>query len=165
MLLSFLRKLRTPSRPIPAPFARTRLNVELLESRDCPALTLEAVVLPGHEVQLSGHYSGEDPENVTVVFSGAVTSFSTTLDANGAYSVTTSDAGLGTVYAEAFGGEGGSASDDIVVDSPELSVSITNVTATTVTVAGTLTDLDAEGRTVAARVRLCGSSPYLFRYP
>ena len=67
-------------------------------SYTAPEITLNAEVLTGHQVQLTGAVTDAQPSGVTVTFSGAA-SGSTTTDGNGDFSFTTSQASLGTVYA------------------------------------------------------------------
>src|SRR5262245_10663162 len=78
------------------------LKLELLELRDCPAgITLDAVVQQGHMVELSGHVDGPNAAGAIVLFSGAVATL-TIADSEGNYSITTTDAVLGNVYASAW---------------------------------------------------------------
>jgi hypothetical protein len=154
---------------------RTRLAVEVLEKRDCPAITLSAQVLPGHQVLLTGtvqvdgtnqfgvtnsspfctssnsmEIGGTSSSGISVVFSGAV-SGSTTTDGSGDFSFVASGASLGTVYAvgsDASQSYSELASATIAVNAPVLSLAITGVTANTVTLSGSVSGLDAAGQTV-----------------
>jgi hypothetical protein len=121
------------------------LKLELLEARDCPTgITLEAVVLTDHMVQLSGHVDGENAAGSTIWFTGAVQT-STTADSNGDYSITTGDATLGNVYAAAWFNESpftDTVSDAIEVAAPSINFGITDMTDETVTISGTLVDID-----------------------
>jgi hypothetical protein len=78
----------------------TRLSLEQLEARDCPALiTLHAAVNESlHEVTLTGQLTEGVVGNVAVHFSGAVIG-STVTDSNGYFTFATTEASLGTVYA------------------------------------------------------------------
>ena len=151
-LFSRMRSTKTIDR-------RPRLWVEQLEARDCPALSIDflpvsvlsATVLPGHEVLLAGDLHSAD---ATVTFSGAV-SATTTTDAAGNFSLVTSDATLGAVYAAAGGDE---ASANIAVAAPALSLSLVYDSASTVTLSGTMTDIDAAGATVTFTGLVAGST-------
>ncbi len=119
----------------------------MLEDRDCPAasgFSFEALVLPNHLVQLNGQVSGEHAANAVVSFSGAVTD-SVIADENGNFTLTTSAATEGAVYAiglydgQAFSPE---MSAWIDVAAPSIDVAITDITANTVTFSGTLFDID-----------------------
>ncbi len=130
----------------------TNLAVEALEARDVPALlgdslTLGVQVLPGQGVQLSGVVAGRHVADATVLFSGAVTG-STTTDAAGNYALTTNSATLGLVFAsvEMKGNLlPATASAIIAVAAPSVTLSMTQMTDDTVTLAGTLKDIDAAG--------------------
>jgi len=116
-----------------------------------PVLTLSTQVLPGHEVQLSGAVTGAHPAGVVVTFSGAAAG-STTTDANGNYAFTSAGAALGTVYAHGVDDllqSSNTASAAIVDTAPVVTMSITDMTATTVTLSGKVTDVDAAGQTFA----------------
>jgi len=132
-----------------------RPRVEMLEDRWCPDasaalaalhVTAAAEVLPGHQVRLTGSVTGGDTAGLTVIFTGAVNS-TTTTDANGNFSFTTSEASLGLVYATGLGMD--TASADIVASRPDVSaLSITYVDQDTVSVTGTLTSMDPGGKTI-----------------
>lgn len=152
-MFGFFSRTRSTSRKT---LNRPRLSVEQLETRDCPALilqsflTVNAQVLAGHQVELTGTLSGADAADETVIFSGAVTG-STITDADGDYSFTTADATLGTVSAVALDLQKdmlGTASTVVAVDAPAVTLSLTYVSQQTVTLSGTLTDIDAAGQTV-----------------
>jgi hypothetical protein len=128
--------------------AAVRLRVEGLEDRWCPAtpISFTAQVLPGHQVQLSGNLAGEAVAGVVVTFTGAVNA-TTTTDSTGAFSYTTSDASLGIVYASAS--EFDDAAAEIAVERPDISaLSLKYSDEESITVTGSLTDIDAAGRTI-----------------
>src|SRR5260370_37009124 len=75
-----------------------RPRIDELEERCCPAdshVTLNALVLPSHMVQLSGTVSGGLVAGLQVQFTGTVAGVTTT-DTNGNFSYTTRNASLGT---------------------------------------------------------------------
>src|SRR5262245_40075559 len=79
-----------------------RLALEALERRDllaAPSITgFTATTLVGHVARLSGTVTDENPATVRITFSGAV-SGSTTVDATGHFSFSTTNAVLGSVTA------------------------------------------------------------------
>jgi len=129
-----------------------RLAVELLEDRTCPSgITFDALVLPEHQVQLSGVLTGEYAAGAIVEFSGAV--YGTAIaDTNGRYIFTTEWATQGTVYAVGLH-EGQAftltAASVIDVAAPTVTLSITDMTEGTVTLSGMLTDIDFAGQTIS----------------
>ena len=130
-----------------------RPRIDELEERYCldgSHLTMNAVVLPGHTVQLSGSVTGGPVEGVTVKFTGAVTGGATT-DINGNYSYTTTQASLGTVTAvglSQLNEYNDTTQATISVDAPTLSLSLTYGAQHTVTLTGILTDIDAASQTI-----------------
>jgi hypothetical protein len=143
-----------------------RLRIDELEKRLCPTelfassdftlvllphITLSTQVQAGHVVQLTGTVTGDlNNAGVSVSFSGAA-SGTTTTDADGNYSFTTDTAALGTVTAVGVDAAAQStdiALADIAVAAPALNLSITYGTHKSVTLTGTLTDIDAGGRTI-----------------
>jgi hypothetical protein len=115
-----------------------------------PNITLSAQVLPGQEVLLSGVLSDNTPSGAKVYFAGAV-SGTTTTDSGGNFSFVTTAASLGTVTAYAIdqdGNSSNSASAKIAVAAPLLTMYVSNVSAGTVTVSGSLADIDQEHETV-----------------
>jgi hypothetical protein len=128
-------------------------RVDELEERCCPAgshVTLNALVLPGHVVQLSGTVTGGLATGLQVQFSGAVSGVTTT-DTNGNFSYTTSQASLGTVYAAGLSNAQptDTAQATIAVAAPALSLSISYGSQHNVTLSGLLTDLDADSRSIS----------------
>jgi hypothetical protein len=154
-LFSRSRRPRPVARPRPA-----RLGVEQLETRYCLSqLGLTAMVLPGHQVQLSGSLSDSVPAGATVTFSGAA-SGSTTTDANGNYSFSTSTATLGAVSAVAvdvLGQSSNTAQATIAVAAPSLTLAISYGSQKTVTLSGTVSDMDASSLTVTFSGEVTGS--------
>lgn len=129
-----------------------RPRFDQLEERCCPDashVTLNALVLPGHMVQLSGTVTGGLVAGLQMQFSGTVSGVTTT-DTNGNFSYTTSDASLGTVYAVGLNNAQptDTAQATIAASAPALSLSISYGSQHTVTLSGRLTDLDAGSRSV-----------------
>jgi len=159
-----------------------RPRIDVLEERCCPDgshVTLNALVLPGHLVQLSGTVTGGQVAGLQLQFTGAVSGVTTT-DTNGNFSYTTSQASLGTVYAAGLSdaqttdtdtngnyttsqaslgtvyaaGLSNAKSTDtaqatIAVAAPALSLSISYGSQHNVTLSGQLTDLDAGSGSVS----------------
>ncbi len=129
-------------------------NVAQVDVGNAPAggdVTISAQVLSGHVVQLSGNVSGAAAAGATVIFSGAA-SGSVTADGNGNFTFSTTDATQGTVYA--FASNGGTpftpyAPATVTVPNPSVTLAVTNLTADTITLSGTLTDVDPAGQTLA----------------
>lgn len=140
------------ARPAPKPQASYRPRFEILEDRWCPTphLSLNATVLPGHQVQLSGTITGDSVAGFNVMLSGAASASATT-DSNGNFSVTTDQASLGTVYAVGMNGmmeSTDTAQATIAVAAPTVNLSISYGSQRTVTLYGTVTGMDVAGRTV-----------------
>ncbi len=152
-MLGFLTRKRR--KPTPFPVRRARLSVESLESRYCLSSTSLAIdafnasVLAGHVAQLSGTVTDANPAGVTLSFSGAV-SGTTTSDSSGHFSYSTTVATLGTVNAVATDQQGHSATAQATLSkaAPSITLSVSYGSGRTVTLSGTVTDLDAGGRTV-----------------
>ena len=145
LLLSRSNTRRNRLRPSP-------LAVEVLESRYCPSgtITLDALVMPGHEVRLSGQVTGEYAAGATVSFSGVVEG-SVTADSSGNYTFITSTVTEGEVYAVGMHeGRAFTPADSEVIDvtAPALSLGVTGMTASTITLSGTLTDIDYAYQTI-----------------
>ncbi|HZZ81838.1 MAG TPA: hypothetical protein VFE62_25280, partial [Gemmataceae bacterium] len=134
---------------------RPQLQVEALEARLCPTVAPGAsvtfdtpVVMPNHQVSLSGHVNSANPSGFTVSFSGSA-SASTTTDSSGNFSLITSDASLGSVLATAVKGSlRATASQSIAVPAPTMSLTLTYASPTTVTLSGTVSDIDAGSESV-----------------
>jgi hypothetical protein len=148
-IFSFLRSEKSKKAP-----CSYRLRVDELEERYCPSaahLTLTAVVLPGHEVQLTGTVTGDQVAGYNVMINGAV-SVQATTDSNGNYSVTTSQASLGSIYAVGMNQalqSTDTAYASIAVTAPALTMSLSYGSQNHVTLNGTLTDIDAGSRTIS----------------
>src|SRR5262249_37573763 len=113
--------------------------------------SISAVVLAGHNVELSGVVLGDQVAGLTVTFSGAYTGTATT-DASGCYDLITTGASVGTVYAVVSGGyhvDSDPVQADILIDAPSLTLGITDSTGDTVTFCGTLTSMDSAWQTVS----------------
>ena len=145
MLGLFSRTRRHVSKQLRPP-----LWIEQLEDRCCPAgppaltLSLDASVLSGHQVLLSGSVSGTNNANVNVTFSGAVNGTATT-DASGNFSFTTTSADQGAVYAVGVDMNQQStntAEADIAVAAPTVTLSIASIYDNLVTLQGHVEDID-----------------------
>ena len=106
-MFSWLKRSSRPARPRTP--LRTRLHLEALETRDCPAgpvLTSFSVqTAGGTNVTLSGGLADDNPTACTVTFTGQVTG-TATVDGWGDFTLTTTASGLGTVTARATDGAG-----------------------------------------------------------
>lgn len=146
--------LRFRSRPRIVPASRQcRLGVERLEFRDCPASTgmsLNATVLSGHAVLLTGHINDESPSSTLVTFGGVMTG-SVYPDAAGDFSFQSNASGLGTITAVATNGQTSLlASANIAVVTPTISgLSVHYGQGHMVTIAGQVNDQSPGGLTVA----------------
>lgn len=126
-----------------------RLGFEMLENRDCPAaLTLESVVLPGHEIQLSGSVIGDFAPGSTINFDGAV-SGTCEVNSTGQFFFSTLSGSLGTV--SAVGMFDSAAFTDpattlVATPPPSIDLAIASQDMTTITISGKLTSIDAAGQ-------------------
>src|SRR5262245_38978571 len=110
-----------------------RLSVEILETRDCPSanLTLDSLVLPGHEFHLSGSVVGSFLPGSTVVLPGAVTG-ECVIDTSGHYSFDTTFGSLGDVTAKGMFGLTAftnAVTTEIATPAPVMSLGVTSMTA------------------------------------
>jgi large repetitive protein len=161
VLSLFSRCRRKPAGSAPP---RTRLTLEFLETRDCPATTtaittLSAAVLPGRMVQLTGQVASDNPAGVTLTFSG-VMSGTTSPDASGHFSYTAQASALGTVSAVAV--DQNNVSSDpatalVSTPAPALTLTVSYGTQHTVTLSGQVTDVDAGSLTVTFTGVVSGS--------
>jgi hypothetical protein len=135
---------------------RVRPRLERLESRACrsgggPTITsFTAFTEPGHIVELRGTVTDNDPASVLLTFSGAATGY-TTADSAGHFDFFSANASLGTATAVAVDGQNLSsppASANITDPAPVLTLSISYGRHTTVTLSGSVTDVDLVGLTV-----------------
>lgn len=107
---------------------------------------MSSQVMAAHQVVINGFLTGEGYANTGVYFGGAYMG-NTTTDAYGFFSITTTQASLGTVYGMAMGSNQGQTI--LAKDPPVLSnLQITYGTQKNITITGTLSDLDAAGRTI-----------------
>ena len=131
-----------------------RPRVEQLEERWCPSggqLTLNAVVSASHQVTYSGALSGGDQTSgVQVWINNGNYATEVSTDSSGNYSVTTSQAVLGQVYASGMNSmlESTNTAYATVAVNQALTVAIAYGSGSTVTLSGHLTDIDASGQTV-----------------
>src|SRR5207248_1214346 len=136
--------------------------VEELEQHLCPSvtLTLNAVVQAGHQVQLTGTATGDGADDCHVHFYGAA-SDNTWTDANGNFSLTTTQATTGWVYAYGVLADmvtyTNTASASIFPN-VGLSLSVTYGAGQNVTLWGTLSSLDPGSRTVTFSGAVSGTA-------
>ncbi len=156
--------MRSPRKRGSSPVRRPRLRLEELEPRHCPSglaiTSLSAVALAGQQLQLTGTVSDADPASVRVSF-GGVASGSATPDANGNFSYTGSASGLGTVSAWATDGQmmmSSTVSTQLTKAAPTLTLSVTYGARNSITLSGTVTDLDPGARTVSFTGALSAST-------
>jgi hypothetical protein len=141
-------------RPAAARPRSTRLTLEALEDRWCPAapsVTLSVTEMMGHMVRLTGTVTDENPASATVSFSGVV-SGGTTADAAGNYTAMAMASTLGTINAIAQDQEGLS-SNPVQVNftsaAPTITLTITYHPQRGITLSGQVTDEVPGGRTVS----------------
>jgi hypothetical protein len=145
--------IHPPSEPnATPPPQKSRLRIEQLEDRTCPSagtLSLNPpLVLPNHQVQISGYVTDGDPQGFEISVSGAATGTATS-DSAGYFSITDSNASLGEVDVVATRDlETDTASATIAVDAPVLTMSIVSMTSSTVDVTGSVSGIDVSGLTV-----------------
>jgi len=150
-MLGLLARSRRKSSPVRA--RRPPLLLEALESRYTPAvptLMLNAQALVGHLVQLSGAMMDPLPGGGTVTFSGAA-SGTTVTDPSGHFSYLTSNASLGQVSAvgvDLLGQLSNTATANISVSPPSITLNFTYGTGGNITLSGTVADIDAGVRPV-----------------
>jgi hypothetical protein len=116
-----------------------------------PSLTLAVNHLDQNEVILSGTVTAASPGNLTVTFTGVVTS-TTVTDANGNFSANVRASGVGTVQAtvtDVWGQTSNAASATVSDNAPViLNFLATRVSGTTWTFTGTISDATPDGDTV-----------------
>jgi len=131
----------------------SRLSVERLETRDCPAaITLNAAVVCGSLVELSGQVTDAPSTGVSVHFSGAVY-HSTFTQPDGSFSLFADVASLGTVHAVAYDENGieisSIADAEITSNAPQIVLtSVTNSNGNYWTITGHVTDENPGGLVV-----------------
>lgn len=137
------------------------LGLEALESRYCPSptLTLTPVLLPNHQVQLSGQVTDPNPASVNITFSGAATG-STTADSAGNYRFITSNASLGAVSAVGVDGQNQSTNTATatITDNLTITLKISVGRGKTVTLTGQVNDVDPGGLVVSFSGQAGGST-------
>jgi hypothetical protein len=137
--------------------------LEQLETRDCPAApvitSLSATVLANKMVTLSGTVTDSNPASVTLSFSG-VMSGNAQANASGNFSYTAQASSLGTASAVATdGGNQMSSSVSVTVSTaaPVVSLSVSYGSQRTVTLTGTVTSVNAGGRTIIFSGKVTGT--------
>lgn len=140
-----------------------RPNLEVLEARDCPAapqITLTATPLSGHQVQLSGSVTDENPASVMITFKG-VASGTTMASSNGTFSYTATASGLGDVQAVGTDQEmlsSNTATATVSSQAPSITLSISYGSGKTVTVSGKVTDESPSGLPVTFTGKVSGTA-------
>jgi hypothetical protein len=136
--------------------------VETLESRYCLnaslSFSLTANVLPLHMVELSGTVTDPNPASVAINFTGAYTG-TTTANSSGKFDLISANATLGALTAVATDGQGNTTTDQsvIFVAVPTISLTLTYGAQKTVTVSGTVNDIDPGGRTITLSGMMSGT--------
>lgn len=137
-------------RPAPVVARRTRLTLEALESRYCPAapsITLTAVPTSGRMVQVSGTVTDENPETALVQL-GGVLSGMLIPDSSGDFYGEVEASGLGTATAQAIDDEllaSSLASASISSAVPTITLSMSPGIGRVVSLNGQVTDEDPLG--------------------
>ena len=150
-LFSLFRTRSAPTRRLTSYF---RPQIDHLERRECPAaslVSLNANVLAGHTVQLSGYVQGPTAAGAAVEIHGAA-ELTTIADANGYFAVTTNNANLGSVSATAIDAGSinlGTATAVIASPKPTVTMSATYNGDTSVTLNGYVASIDGIYTTVA----------------
>jgi hypothetical protein len=137
---------RRPRKPKPITRRRTCLQVERLETRDCPAAPVIAsfVATPlsvGHQVDLKGIVRDANPASVTITFTG-IASGKTTADSSGHFDYVAQAAGVGTVKAVGKDQQkltSNTATATFSVSAPSLTLTISYGSQRTVTLSGKVT--------------------------
>jgi hypothetical protein len=136
------------------------VTVSSLPVANSPTLSLYAQILPGQQVELTGQLLDANPAGATVTFSGAATG-STTTDANGNFSFIADSASLGTVYASAVdqAQQTTNLAHATIADSgPIITFTVSSMSQTSVTITGSVTDVDKQGISVQASGFASGST-------
>jgi hypothetical protein len=117
---------------------------------ECQITSFSATVLAGHQVSLTGTVTDGNPASVRITFSGAATG-STMANSTGAFSFTTGNASLGTVSAVGVDGQNqtsNTATASIAKPVPSMTLNLAYGSRRSVTLSGTVSDLDAASLTV-----------------
>ena len=131
----------------------SRLQVEQLETRDCPAtLSLSTIVLANHQVLLSGTVTGDDVAGTEVYFSGAANG-SVMVDESGYFSFTTADASIGTVCAIGYDTDSHEwtnyVTDQVALTSPTITLTVGSIVNNLVVLQGHVDSIDRDALTVS----------------
>lgn len=140
-----------------------RLGFEALESRVCPskgfAISIfNADARPNHVAELTGKVVDIDPPSVKLTFFGGVQG-STCPDADGNFSYTTTNASLGLVYVKGVNSlnmEAGN-QDPLTVPRPVISLGIQQGEKASVTLFGSITDIDPSNLVVTFKGKAKGA--------
>jgi hypothetical protein len=162
-MFRWLTRSHCPASRLPRP--QGCLSLERLEDRDClnnPGLMIlgfSATALPGQVGQVSGTVVDDDPASVQLSFSGGVNG-TTSAGASGNFSFSMPNASLGTVIAYAVDDENDqcAASTTLEKPLPVVSLQITYGPERSVTLSGSVSDLDPSGRTVKFTGVVTGSA-------
>jgi len=163
-MLEWLLGLRNRAKSArPANRNRLRLAVEGLEPRWCPAgpqiTSLNAAIVQGDTVMLSGTVSDPGADSLSVSFQGDVTG--TAAVSNGSFSLQTQASQLGTIYAQASDNLNNFSTPvqtQLSASPPAITAGITENGGTSVTISGTVTDGSPAGLTVSFSGEVTGSA-------
>jgi hypothetical protein len=134
--------------------SRARLQFELLEDRLVPAkafaIEFTATALPDHIAHISGKVHDIDPPSVDLTFSGVVSGFAKP-DANGDFVFITKATSLGMIRADGVNALDMKAVsyDALDVPRPVITLDISYVAQRTVTLSGSVEDVDPSGLVVS----------------
>jgi hypothetical protein len=139
-------------------------RLEQLETRYCPTgptiTSLSATVLANKMVSVTGTVTDTNSSSIVLNFSG-VLSGTANADANGHFSYTTQGSNLGTLYAVATDGQNlnsNTVQTQVSTAAPYISFSVTYGSRRTVTLSGTVTDVDAGSLTVTFTGMVTGTT-------
>ncbi len=142
---------------------RVRPQIECLEGRLCPAkgfaiTEFSAVALPNHVAKLTGTVIDLHPELVQLTFTGAVKG-GTSPDVDGNFSFTTTEATLGMIYVDGvnFMDMTAENQDALLVPRPVIDLELAYGEQKTVTLSGSVEDIDAAGLIVTFKGKVTGS--------
>jgi hypothetical protein len=149
-MFGFFTRRRKPARTGTPASRRSRLVLEQLETRDCPA-TLPVISgfivapMPGHFVSVSGYVSDANPANVYVQLSGAISGTTFTNPLGGFHLIARGDV-PGEIEAKAIDGQqlwSNPAAANLNVAAPSLTLSVLPGIGHSVVLTGSVTDIDA----------------------